>query len=130
MRFVRPTFALAALCSAVVAFAATVPDALHGAGLWEVGKSASGSGSVRRCLGDPAILAQWENKDQNCTRVVISSGTSSAEIHYTCVGGDFGSSRVSVLTPRSVRVETQGISKGAPFGYTLHARRVGNCPGR
>lgn len=130
MRFACSLLALGAVGLSVGAMAVPVPNALHGAGLWEVGKSAAGTGSVRRCLADPAILAQWEHKDQTCTRVVVSSGTSRADIHYTCTGGDFGTSKVSVLTPRSVRIETQGISKGAPFGYTLHARRVGNCPGR
>jgi hypothetical protein len=35
-----------------------------------------------------------------------------------------------VLTPRTLRVATQGIAAGAPFNYVLHARRTGNCPAR
>ena len=130
MRFVRCALTLVALPAAVAAVAAKVPNALQGAGMWEVSRSASGSGGVRQCLNDPAILAQWEHKGQQCTRVVVSSGTSKADIHYTCTGGDFGTSKVSVLTPRSVKVHTQGISKGAPFAYTLHARRMGHCAPR
>lgn len=130
MRFVRCALTLVALPAAVAAVAAKVPNALQGAGMWEVSRSASGSGGVRQCLSDPAILAQWEHKGQQCTRVVVSSGTSKADIHYTCTGGDFGTSKVSVLTPRSVKVHTQGISKGAPFAYTLHARRMGHCAPR
>lgn len=130
MRFARSLPAFGALLLAAAASAAVVPPALHGPGLWEVSRSASGEKAERRCLADPALLAQWEHKGQHCTRMVISSGTSRAEIHYTCTGGDFGTSRVSVLTPRSVRIHTQGIAKGAPFAYTLHARRIGNCAPR
>ena len=50
-----------------------------------------------------------------------------AEIHYTCQSGAFGQSNVELLTPRSLRIETQGISDNAPFHYVLQARRLGNC---
>ena len=39
----------------------------------------------------------------------------------------FGQSKVTLLTPRSMRIETQGISGNLPFNYQLHARRVGDC---
>ncbi len=131
MQFAR--FALIILAFPVAAGAlagASLPSALHGSGLWEVGKSANGAGRQRRCLPDPAILAQWEHLADQCTRVIISTGTSSSEVHYTCANGGFGTSHIRLLTPRSVRIETQGIAKGYPFGYTLHARRIGNCPAR
>ena len=32
-----------------------------------------------------------------------------------------------VWLPRSMRIETQGISGNLPFNYQLHARRVGDC---
>ena len=32
-----------------------------------------------------------------------------------------------MLTPRSLRIETQGISDSLPFNYVLQARRVGDC---
>lgn len=131
MRFARLALIMLALPLVAGAAAdASLPAALHGPGLWEVGKSASGNGSQRRCLADPSILAQWEHVGDQCTRVVVSTGTSSSEVHYTCTSGDFGTSHIRLLTPRSVRIETQGIAKGFPFGYTLHARRVGNCPAR
>ncbi|MEP7315736.1 MAG: hypothetical protein ABI667_03480 [Sphingomicrobium sp.] len=131
MRFARLALIMLAFPVAAGAMAdASLPSALHGSGLWEVGKSANGTGSQRRCLADPAILAQWEHLTDQCTRVVVSTGTSSSEVHYTCTNGGFGTSHIRLLTPRSVRIETQGIAKGYPFGYTLHARRIGNCPAR
>ena len=63
----------------------------------------------------------------NCTRVVIRDQRTSAEVHYTCAGGGFGQTTIGMLTPRSLRIETQGISDNAPFHYVLQARRVGNC---
>lgn len=110
--------------------AAASPRALGQAagGLWEVGKSADGHDAKRLCLPDPAILAQWEHPGGRCTRVVLSDTGSRAVVQFTCADGDFGRSDMTVLTPRTLRITTQGISKSYPFGYTLHARRVGDCP--
>ena len=51
-------------------------------------------------------------------------------VAYRCTGRDFGRSKLTVLTPRSLRIETQGISDGLPFNYVLQARRVGGCPAK
>jgi len=48
-------------------------------------------------------------------------------IHYSCPGNEFGRSTMTVITPRSLRIETQGISDNLPFAYVLQARRVGEC---
>ena len=53
---------------------------------------------------------------------------SSTAIDYSCGGAGFGHSEITVLTPRSLRIETQGISDGLPFNYVLQARRVDDCP--
>jgi hypothetical protein len=82
------------------------------------------------CLADPIALAQYEHRAASCTRVVISDKPSETVVHYTCPGGGFGQTKMTVLTPRSMRVETQGISDNAPFNYVLQVRRVGDCPGR
>lgn len=94
-------------------------------GSWEV--SRSGSEPVRLCLATMDSLAQFEHRNAKCTRSVIRNAASSATVHYTCSNGEFGESVMSLITPRSVRVETQGISGGAPFKYTFQARRVGDC---
>jgi hypothetical protein len=72
-------------------------------------------------------LAQYEHLRANCERDIIRDQQSRAEIHYTCSGGAFGQTTVQLLTPRSLRIETQGISDNAPFHYVLQARRLGNC---
>lgn len=114
---------------AAVLVAAGLPQALAGAagGLWEVGRSADGKDAEKMCLPDPTVLAQWEHRGARCTRVVISDQGTRARFHYTCVNGGFGDSEMTMITPRTLRVMTQGISDNYPFAYTLHARRVGEC---
>lgn len=96
-------------------------------GLWEIEGVPGAPRRQRICLADPGILAQLEHRREGCTRVIVRDGSSSAEVHYTCSGNGFGQTVITSLTPRSLRVETQGISGNAPFHYTFQARRVGNC---
>jgi hypothetical protein len=108
--------------------AATLPATISGpGGLWEVSRSATGANAERKCVPAASVLAQWEHRRGQCTRTVVSSTATEAVISYTCAGGGFGQSKMKVITPRTLRIETQGISGGLPFSYTLHARRVGDC---
>ena len=115
-------------CGAIAALlvSAALPQAMAGPGEWEIAKNAASRGE-RICLPDPALLTQWEHRAKRCTRTIVNPSPDSAEVHYSCAGGDFGTSRVQVLTPRSIRVNIQGIADGLPFGYVIHARRIGNC---
>jgi hypothetical protein len=96
-------------------------------GLWEISGAPGSSEPVRICLADLGVLAQYEHRKAKCTRHVIRETDSFTEINYSCAGGGFGRTRMGLLTPRSLRVETQGISDNAPFHYILQARRVGDC---
>jgi hypothetical protein len=96
-------------------------------GEWEI-VGQPGRGAQKLCLADLAVLAQHEHRGTSCTRVVIRDLPSVTEIHYTCAGGGFGRTKMTVITPRSLRVETQGISNNFPFNYTLQVRRLGDCP--
>ena len=128
MRFVPLVRVCTLVFAAAVLGGATLPSALSGGGQWNVATNATGTNGTNHCLPDAAILTQWEHRRAQCTRVVLSGTQYRADVQYTCTGGGFGNSKVQVLTPRSVRIQTQGISNGLPFGYTIHARRVGNCP--
>jgi hypothetical protein len=127
------TARLAAVCAAgvgllVALIGAALPSVMSGVegGLWEIDR---GPGqTVRVCAPNPAMLAQYEHRNRTCNRTVIRDSGDSATFSYTCPGAGFGQSTISVLTPRSLRVETQGISGNAPFNYVFQARRVGNCP--
>ena len=108
--------------------AATKPSVLAraGGGLWEIDRVGPGQ-RARLCLPDPNVLASLEHRGLACTRVIVRELPNSALVHYTCTGGGFGQSQVTAITPRSLRIETQGIAANAPFQYTFQARRVGNC---
>lgn len=99
-------------------------------GYWQVADSPKGAPHHRLCLVDPIMLSQWEHRGGRCSRKVLSDKGNKTVIEYSCADGGFGRSELSLLTPRTIRVATQGISGGAPFNYVLHARRVGNCPPR
>ena len=96
-------------------------------GQWEFSGLPGTPGPVRRCVSVLTTLAQLEHRAQSCTQVVIRDGQADATIHYTCTRGGFGQTEMSQITPRSYRIETQGISGNAPFHYVVQARRVGDC---
>lgn len=97
-------------------------------GLWEI-SGPQGAPATRLCVSQPPLLSQLEHRTAKCTRTVLRNDSASALINYSCGAGGFGHSKITLLTPRSVKIETQGISDHAPFGYVVQARRVGNCPG-
>ncbi len=129
---VRIGLVAAITASAALLVGASVPRALAPAtgGLWEVSKDATGHNPSRICVASPEFLAQFEHRSGRCTRTVIRDSGSETEIHYTCSDGGFGRSKVTLITPRTLRIDTQGISDNLPFHYQLHARRVGDCAGR
>ena len=115
---------------ALVLGAATKPAALAqvAPGLWEVSGVPGTRKPIVQCVSDLLALAQFEHRGENCSRHVIRDGGSSATVEYQCPGGGFGRTEVGVVTPRSLRLDTQGISDGLPFHYVAQARRVGDCP--
>jgi hypothetical protein len=121
--------ASAALLAGAGLVAAAAPSALSQAqgGLWEV--SRAGSPPVRLCLANPQALAQFEHRNARCSRSVVKDSGLSTTFHYTCAGGAFGQTDITVVTPRSLRLETQGITGDGPFKYVFQARRVSDCPG-
>jgi hypothetical protein len=96
-------------------------------GLWEISGIEGAKSPIRQCVGDIAVLAQFEHRGRNCARRVISTDETSTVIEYRCGGAGFGHSKIDVITPRNLRIETQGISDNLPFGYVLQARRIGDC---
>ncbi|MFP5328717.1 MAG: DUF3617 domain-containing protein [Alphaproteobacteria bacterium] len=124
----RSWAALFSLVAGSGALAAAAPSILSGVepGLWEI--SRSGQATQKICVADVAELAQIEHRASRCTREVLRESGSTATVNYNCQGGGFGHATITVITPRSLRVETQGISDNAPFKYVFQARLAGNCP--
>ena len=110
--------------------AASRPAALAqvNGGLWEL-TGAQFKQPLRQCVADPMLLAQVEHRGKKCSSTVISDNESQTVIEYKCAGGGFGRSKMTVVTPRSLTIETQGISDNFPFGYRLQAHRLGDCGG-
>ena len=123
------TFGLLGLLIVTAATAASLPRALAPAlgGIWEVSRSATGHNPTRICVATPDMLAQFEHRQQRCARTVVSDSGSETLITYNCLSGGFGQSKMTLITPRTLRIDTQGISDNLPFHYQLHARRIGSC---
>jgi hypothetical protein len=118
-----------AISAPATLLAAAPPSALSqvAGGLWEISGAPGTDAPVRQCVTDILTLAQFEHRTRNCTRSVLKDGENSTSINYDCGGAGFGESEVEVITPRSLRISTQGISDQQPFNYVLQARRVGDC---
>jgi hypothetical protein len=122
--------ALPAAFAACALIAAREPSALSQAtaGLWEIDGLPGGKPPIQQCIANVAMLAQFEHRGRHCTRNLISDSPGSSVIQYSCGSADFGRSQIDVITPRSLRISTQGISESLPFNYVLEARRLGDCP--
>ena len=129
MTRIRP-LALIGAVGALALIAAAQPSALSQTqpGLWEISGAPGASSPVRQCVAEVAALARFEHRAKNCTAKVLKDGNGSVAIDYSCGGAGFGHSQIDVITPRSLRISTQGISDGLPFNYVLQARRVDDCP--
>lgn len=126
MRFAHLAPALAGL---TLLGAAAPPRALAGVapGLWEVSRSATGHDSRDVCLREVVELASSAHPGQSCTRTVLVDRPGLLLLDLTCLRGDFARSRITVLTPRSLKLETNGLRRGEPFDFILYARRKGSC---
>jgi hypothetical protein len=95
-------------------------------GLWEVSRTARGDRPARICLRDVGQLASYAHDPARCTRTVLRNQPGTVVMELSC-GADFGRSTLTVTTPRSLKLETQGIRRGEPYDQTYYARRVGEC---
>ena len=113
VRTVSRVLAVGAMLFALTAAVRPAVFSQTAGGMWEISRSDGGRQNI--CIADPAILAQYEHMRGRCSREIIRDLKGRAEINYSCAGGGFGQSRIEQITPRSLRIETQGISDNAPF---------------
>ena len=118
------------LAGSGAALAAATPKALQdvAGGLWELEGLPGSRAPVKQCVADPLKLALVEHKGGKCTETVLGEQGSTVRVSYQCGAAGFGQGSIKHITPRSLRVEVGGISNGAPYGYVVQARRVGDCP--
>jgi len=121
--------AVAGSAATLALTAAQQPPALAAAkaGLWELDGLPGANAPLRECISDIQMLARLEHRARTCTSKVISDDGHSTVVEYSCGAAGFGHSKVEVITPRSLKISTQGISDALPFNYTLQARRIGDC---
>src|SRR5258708_2111366 len=122
--------AAAGMAAALALTAAARPSALAQTqpGLWEISGAPGTKAPIRLCVAEVAALARFEHRSKACRARILKDGASSVAIDYSCGGAGFGHSEIEVLTPRSLRIGTQGISDGMPFNYVLQVRRIDACP--
>lgn len=129
MSRVAPFMLLAALAGGF-AEAARAPSVLPGVepGLWEVSRDATGRGARRGCLPDMELLATYAHAGDRCKRTILANSPRRLLMTLECGPGDFGRSEITVTTPRSLKLNTQGFHRGEPYDLSIYARRVGECP--
>jgi hypothetical protein len=112
----------AAAPSGFAAFAKLQP------GKWQVRELDGATPPANICLGNPEQLLRFEHRTgAPCKMEVLHNDPAGLTVQYSCPGRGFGHSALRVLTPRAVRIDSQGFSKGLPFSYKLDARRIGAC---
>lgn len=78
------------------------------------------------CVTDPRVLLQLRGRSAGCTNFVVENGANAGRITFSCPTGKTDT-RITVETPRLIRLETQGISRGLPFTEEYEGRRTGAC---
>ena len=96
-------------------------------GLWELAGVPSAHGPTRTCFADVQQLLRYEHRNRSCSVKPLADANGSTVVDYSCGAAGFGRTRVDVITPRSLKINTQGISDRLPFNYTLNAHRIGDC---
>lgn len=96
-------------------------------GQWTIREIGSTTGGRSVCIGDPAKILQIGHGDAVCTRSVIDSSPTKLTVQYSCPGKGQGQSILTFSTAGAFRLETQGLSGGAPFDFDYDVRRTGDC---
>jgi hypothetical protein len=95
-------------------------------GLWDLRNMKTGGRFAPVCLRNPAALVQLQHRRSACTHNVVAHAANRLEVSYRCPTG-FGQTTIRVETSRLVRIESEGIDNGVPFGFRAEGRRVGPC---
>lgn len=96
-------------------------------GEWRVHEIGVRGSERSLCVRDPGRLLQIRHGASACARFVIASGPRSATIRYTCPGRGYGVTTITVESDTLIRLQTQGLVRGAPFDFDYEARRRGPC---
>ncbi|MGH6658420.1 MAG: hypothetical protein ACREBM_02090 [Sphingomicrobium sp.] len=129
----RPTRLILAAAAAVTAaaggWAAQTPKSLAGVagGMWELSGIPGTRVPTKVCVAAPIELAFVEHAGAGCKHLVLGDSGDLLRISYRCSGAGFGQASIKTITPRSLRVDVQGIAANAPYAYVMQAHRTGDC---
>lgn len=98
-------------------------------GNWSLRAAGSPEAARASCFSDTAAFLRLRLRNAQCSRFVIEDTARLSTVHYTCPGIGHVRTTVHVDTPRSLRIESEGIADGMPFADAYEARRIGNCGG-
>lgn len=96
-------------------------------GEWELHDIGQRGTARAICLRDPMQLAHVNHPTRACRRSVVSREGEVATIRYVCPGIGNGMTRLTMESDTIVRIQTQGLVRGAPFDRDIEARRIGRC---
>ncbi len=99
-------------------------------GNWSLRSPGSPEAARESCVADTAVLFRLRLRSAQCSRFVIEDTPRIATVHYTCPGAGHVRTTIHVDTPRTLRIESEGIVDGMPFADAFEARRVGTCAAR
>lgn len=99
-------------------------------GNWSLRSPGSAEAARESCVADTAVLFRLRLRAAQCSRFVIEDTPRIGTVHYTCPGSGHVRTTIHVDTPRSLRIESEGIIDGMPFADAFEARRIGNCTAR
>lgn len=97
-------------------------------GAWtfhEVGNTASPPREV--CVHDPRLLLQLVHGPAQCAQYVIENQPDRITVQYRCPGAGTGRTTIKVEDRNLIRLQTQGLVKGAPFDFDYEGRYAGRC---
>ncbi|UVO51848.1 hypothetical protein M0208_15505 [Sphingomonas sp. SUN019] len=96
-------------------------------GAWSLHEIGSTGAPLALCVREATALLQVRHGASQCSRFVVDQGPRRATVHYTCPGLGYGRTTLSVEDEGVIRLQTQGILRGAPFDFDYEARRTGTC---
>lgn len=96
-------------------------------GQWEIHEIGKPESVRRLCLSDPRQFVHLDQPAQACRRTVLSEEGNAANFRFVCPRVGNGVTRLTAESPSIVRVQVQGLLRGAPFDRDYEARRIGRC---
>lgn len=96
-------------------------------GAWSLHEIGNSSSTRAICVHDPKLLLQLIHGPAQCAQYVIEDRPNSLTVQYSCPGQGYGRTTIKVEDRNLIRLQTQGLMKGAPFDFDFEGRRTGKC---